>query len=447
MADPMTSDFQFSSYGSASSIPSPVNRLMAEFAEGFRDGADINLGVGYVNEETIPSDLIQEALDAIIADPDRYRQAFNYGGPEGSINLRNSIRNFLVSKNVGGLTESILSEKRIVIGANGATSLLQAFGTLFDPGIVITTDPMYYIYCNYLERRGFELVTVPEDHDGMNTDALRSKILALGDKASQVRYFYAVTVSNPTSTVLSNERRKEIVEIVTRLSAEQGRSIPIAFDTSYELLVHDPEIQSLQSGFRHDNVDLVYELGTVSKVFAPALRVGYLIGPNSALTSALVQWNSDAGFSAPLINQEMASYLIDHHISEQIERVNQGYREKAARTRNAIEKELGPLLEDITGGSAGFYYYLTFRDTETVEGSPFFRYLARTTGDPEIDGPPGNENPRVVYLPGEFCVHPKGDLAEKGRRQLRISYAFEDVDRIVQAVEMMREAAEYVASV
>ena len=49
----------------------------------------------------------------------------------------------------------------------------------------------------------------------------------------------------------------------------------------------------------------------------------------------------------------------------------------------------------------------------------------------------------MVYIPGEYFVHPRGDLVEVGGRQLRLSYAFEELDAIGRALGMMREAADY----
>jgi DNA-binding transcriptional MocR family regulator len=404
---------RLSSYGQASSTPSPVNRMMAEFAHGFRDGVDINLGVGYVNEKTIPVPFLTEAMNAVVRDGARYRQAFNYGGPAGSPNLVASLRRF-IGMDLG----------RLIIGACGATSILDALAEIIEPGIVVTSDPMYYIYASALERKGFEILAVPEDSDGIALEALDRKLAALGDRVNDIAFFYVVTVNNPSCAILSNARRRALLDRAAALSK------PIFYDLAYELLLHDPQAEPFASVLPEDRHGIAYEIGTLSKVIAPSLRIGYLLGPDGPLMNAMVQKTSDTGFSAPLFVQEMASYLLDCRIAEQLKAVNAGYREKAVAVRQGIERCLGPLLEECRGGSAGFYYYLTFKEIETHPSSAFFRYLTRSTGEP-----------RVIYIPGEYCVHPLGDMAERGKRQLRLSYAFEEVPRILEAVELMRAAS------
>ena len=434
---------RLSAYGLASTSPSPVNRMMASFATDFRDGIDINLGVGYVNERTIPAELVGDAIRAIIAHPDQYRQAFNYGGPQGSPNLIRALRRFYAGHEIGGLDREMLDRKQILIGPSGATSILEALADVLDPGIVVTADPMYYIYCDYLERKGFEVITVPEDHHGVDPDLLMKRLNALGPRRESLAFFYLVTINNPSCTILSNERRRRLVELAERTSAMLGRTVPVFFDQAYEWLLHDPGAERPLSGLLFDRSDSVFEIGTLSKVLAPALRVGFILGPPGPLMNALTQKTSDVGFSAPLMNQEIAAHLLEHGIGEQLARVNAGYREKALATKRAIDRELTGHIEDCRGGRAGFYFYVTLKDMATDTQSAFFRYLTRTTGDAMVDGPETSRNPRVIYIPGEYCVHPRGDSVESGRRQFRLSYGFEEVPAIERALGHMREAAAY----
>jgi DNA-binding transcriptional MocR family regulator len=435
---------RFSPYGLASTRPSPVNRMMAAFAADFRDGIDINLGVGYVNEKTIPADELVASLGAVADDPAHHRQPFNYGGPDGAPNLLDALRRFLVRERVGGLDQATLDRLRLIVGPCGATSILDALADLFQPGIVVTSDPMYYIYCDLLERKGFEVLAIPEDADGIDPALLDRALADPGVDASRIAFFFAVTVNNPSCTVLSNDRRRALVDVARRLARDQGRPIPIFFDQAYELLLHDPAAPPFASALPADADGLVYEIGTLSKILAPALRIGYLLGPPGPLIDALVQRTSDVGFSAPLFVQEMAAVMLDRHVGDQMRRVNAGYREKAVAVGRAIEDKLGPWLEACVGGRAGFYYYLTLRGVETHDASPFFSRLAGLDGHPGGD-PRADPAPRVIYLPGQYCVHPRGRLVERGRRQLRLSYGFEPVERILRALDLMREAAPGVA--
>lgn len=211
-------DIPLSRYGKASSIPAPVNRMMTTFAHDFRDEHDINLGVGYVNELTIPRDLIELACRDVLARPQKYRAALNYGGSQGSPNLIESIRKFHAENQIGGLSEKMLNTKTIVIGPNGATSLLEGITHLLPPGIVITTDPMYYIYCNDLERKGFRIIAVPEDEHGIRIDLLQEKLNNLASQKEYIRFLYIVNRYRRLT-------RSQTCWFALRLSATMGRAV------------------------------------------------------------------------------------------------------------------------------------------------------------------------------------------------------------------------------
>ena len=428
-------DYRFSEIAKASLIPSAINQLTAEFAQDFREGTDINLGVGYVNDKTIPTEAIQQAYREILAQPGKYRNALNYGGADGSPNLRNSIKKYYTDNSIGGLSEADFDNRKILIGANGATSILDAFSDIMQTGLVVTADPYYYIYTETLERKGFTILAVPEDNEGLNVALLEEKLADISPEA--ISFFYIVTVNNPSTVILSNSRRAAIVEIVQKLSEKTSRKIPVLFDKAYEDIIHNPQIENPVSGLQFDTNQQVFEVGTLSKILAPALRIGYIICPDNIFAEVLTQRTSDIGFSSSLINQEIAGWLLDKQILKQKEKVNRGYREKAHFIESLFKTHLYQFIENYSGGNAAFYYYITFKNIETSKGSKFFNYLSRTTGDIKIDGA-GEKNPRLVYIPGTIC-----STTEKAKYQLRISYGFEEPEVFERAIKLIAEACKY----
>ena len=168
-----------------------------------------------------------------------------------------------------------------------------------------------------------------------------------------------------------------------------------------------------------------------------------MIGPDGPFRKAMIQRSSDAGFSASLLNQEIAALLIDQHFTGQLDSVNLGYRTKALQVMQWLNEYLGPYLEHVTGGQAGFYYYLTFKILETHEASPLFKFLTRTTGDPVIDGGAKNISPRVLYIPGVHFTRPSHEPSALSRRQCRISYGYEEPAQLEKALELFGQGCHY----
>ncbi|MBK8805998.1 MAG: hypothetical protein IPO21_04850 [Bacteroidales bacterium] len=88
------------------------------------------MGVGYVNDDTIPAELIATAFKEVINDPVTYRNALNYGGADGSPALKTAIKKYYIDNAIGGLTVDF-TKIAISIGANGATSILNALPIFF----------------------------------------------------------------------------------------------------------------------------------------------------------------------------------------------------------------------------------------------------------------------------------------------------------------------------
>lgn len=441
-------DVRLSDYGQSCARPSPVSQLMQDFSRGFRVGIDVNLGVGYVNEDTIPTEAIAAAFEYVATHPDEYPHAYNYGESKGSQRLEAALRRFFLRHRLGGYTRATLEQREFAIGANGATSLLYAFAQVMPRGVVITSDPQYYIYSDMLRRLGFTLRTVAEDDDGIDVDALEAVLESCADDVS---FVYVVTVGNPSAAILSNERRERLTRVVTRLSERLGRKVPLLLDEAYEWLIHDsmrepthPAPQYL-SGALWDELGIVYELGTLSKVLAPSLRIGFVLGPAGRLLDALIQCTNDIGFSAPLLNQEACAHLLDTVVDDHVRSVREGYATKGKLVKAALDRELGAWLEHCVGGRAGFYYYLTLEGIETHANSPFYAYCSRTTGDPSA-----TTAPRVIYLPGNLCVDQgaghdgsKSPAAVRSARQMRLSFGFSSNAELERGVTLLGEAARH----
>jgi DNA-binding transcriptional MocR family regulator len=434
-------EYKLSDYGALSIEQSPIGSMTADFSTAFRKGIDINLGVGYVNDDTIPSNELRECFSYVLQHSHIYKSSLNYGAAQGSNHLIHAIRDYYVTNEIGNVTQKDFDSLHIAIGANGATSILDAIADVLPKGIVFTVEPMYYIYTETLRRKGYTICAIPETDEGIDINYLKKYIETCD--IHTISFFYIITVNNPTTQIITNICKKEIVHIAEDISRKRGHIVPVIFDKAYEDIIYDSSVEKPESGLLYQSLPCVFEVGTLSKIIAPALRIGYVISQYSTMFSAIIQRNNDVGFSAPLILQDVSSVFLQKYIKQHREKVMVGYAQKAKTIIDYIHKYLGDFVERVQGGKAGFYVYITFKTIQTHSSSDFFAFLSRSTNDSVIDGEKGNVNPRLLYVPGEMCMNEHSEQQELRYRQLRISFGFEPIEELERAILLMQQAAEY----
>lgn len=230
----------------------------------------ISFGGGMPNPLTFPIEELRKITEDILERSGK--QALQYGTTSGMDGLLGEIVK-LVRR-----TEGIETDEKNIIVTSGSQQALYSMGKIFgNPGDrVITEAPTYVGAISAFNANALMMDSVDLDEDGLRTDILQGKLDDLKANGTIPRFIYTIpNFQNPSGYTMSLERRKFLLDI------SQDYGIPIVEDNPYgELRYSGSRIKSLKSMDRNDSV--IY-LGTFSKVMAPGLRIGYVIGPTEVI--------------------------------------------------------------------------------------------------------------------------------------------------------------------
>lgn len=253
--------------------------------------------------------------------------ALQYSITEGYPKLREFLTGYMKDKqNVGRDFDNLI----ITSGANQIMELTAK--VLCNEGdTVICESPSFIGSLNAFRSYGLNLCGIPLDDDGMNLDALENALKT----EKNVRFIYTIpNFQNPSGVTMSAEKRKALYSLAKKYGVLILEDNPYG-DTRFagEYL---PAIKSM------DEDGLVIYAGSLSKVVAAGLRVGYVIGPDPVISKMIVckqVCDVHTNIWSQMVSYE---YLSGCDFDSHLDDIRAIYKRKAELMMSLIEKHLVP---------------------------------------------------------------------------------------------------------
>jgi GntR family transcriptional regulator/MocR family aminotransferase len=264
--------------------------------------------------------------------------AFGYGDPRGATRFREAVARWLARYR--GIR---IDPDEVVVVTGVAQALGLVAQTLKENGIgeIALEDPGSLGVRQHLSSQRLRTPPIPVDSSGLRVDALR----ASGAPA------VALTPAHqfPTGVVLDGARRRELV----RWADETGGLI-LEDDYDAEHRYDRPPVPAVHAML----AERVFYAGSVSKILAPALRVGWLLAP-PRYRDAVVEVKRYADLGNAILPQLVLAELMD---SGELERHLRMLRRRHRRRRDAMIEAIRIHLPEarVHGAAAGLHLMITF---------------------------------------------------------------------------------------
>ena len=366
-------------FGANLSTIQTINKM--EFEPGY-----IRIGTGELSPELYPGKLISKIFRRM---PERIPN-LGYLGTLGLPELGQALSAWLKE------SQGIDAKASNIMIASGSLQALQLVSVcmLKRGSDVYTEAPSYLKSLQIFQSAGMNLHGVPLDEEGLQYWNIK-------DASNESLLYTIPTFHNPTGTVMSEKRRKEVMAFC------QKQPMPILEDDAYgQLWLDEKPPASLKS---RDKTGSVIYMGTISKTMAPGLRIGWVVGPE-AVVYRLGDVKMQTDYGASSVSQWMMTELItsgDYDIYlEQLRRELRARRDNALATLDKYFKDLATWNKP----KGGFYIWLRF-DKRLPMDKIFTEALKAG----------------ILLNPGNVY-----DYAEN--HAIRLSYAYADPDDLARAL-------------
>lgn len=240
-----------------------------------------------------------------------------YGSEKGDVKLREML-SLMLSRDRG----LQVATDDICITRGSQMALYLAARVLVSPGDTVAVEnPGYYAARKLFQDAGAVLQTIDVDQDGINTDALEALCLKTKIKAVYVTPHHQF----PTTVSMKAGRRIQLLE----LSLRYGFAV---IEDDYDHEYHFGAGNNLALAGNDMAANVIY-ISSLSKLIAPAIRVGYITG-SSAFMQSLVNLRVQI--------DRQGDTILEHAIAELME---DGTIGRHARKAVAVYQERRDVME------------------------------------------------------------------------------------------------------
>jgi GntR family transcriptional regulator/MocR family aminotransferase len=363
-----------------------------------RPKADLlNVGSGVPDPRLVPGLALARAYRRVITA--RGGAVLAPGHPGGHPRLRQALAAMLASTR--GLSAGA-DELFVARGSQMALYLLAL--AICPPGSAVAVEALG-------DRRAWDAFTragarchpVPVDGGGLDVEALERLAAASGG------FLRAVMVTPhrqyPTLVPLAPERRRRLLEV-----AAARRLAVIEVDLDSEFHYDGAPERSLAS---QDSAGVVVHVGTLSKLFAPALRLGFVVAP-PPLVARLESLRSTLDrHGDPALEVAFAELMEDGELQRHLNRMRVTYRGRRDALCAALASQLGATLE-VEPPSGGLALWARLRGDVDLDG------WASRAMEAGVAFRPGRlfafDGQAVSALRMGFAAHGEAELVEAVRR-------------------------------
>jgi 2-aminoadipate transaminase len=220
----------------------------------------IGFGAGAPEPEFFPVDLFRRAMSEAL--DTHGANLFVYGAVQGWLPLREALVAWMARGGIQASAEQVV----VLHGSQQGLDLVAR--VLLEPGdAVVVESPTYLGALQVFRGAGARLLPVALDQEGMRLDLLE-QVLA----RHRPKFIYTLpTYQNPTGVTMPLARRHALLALAARYG------VPIVEDDPYGELHYGDEPPPRLAAL--DRRGLVIYLSTMSKLFLPGLRLGWLAAP------------------------------------------------------------------------------------------------------------------------------------------------------------------------